>query len=548
MNERFIQIFQDGLSEQLKELNLDEMVLYIRNHLHNFLLDDNLCFCFIDRLANDTETSRHPKASGVLLYLLDKALQLRPFRPGLLAAIDQLTGNPLIKQRIQFMNEHCHSKEIYDQISSLNLKTDGEEARKFIVQLIQAHPDHVHAAQFALHIDRQFGVSHGEWQDVFTCPPALRRDWEVALFNHHAGLCDYDRAMELWDRLKKNGLRETTFNLAAEVFVARGEVEQGIELYQASLAQDPRQTPVHLRIRELEKPFTPDFSLLEKCSVSVCVYSWNKCEVLGQTLESLSKTDLGKADIHILLNGCTDDSHAIVQKSLPLFPNNEVVVHDLHVNIGAPAARNWLMNLPAVQEKEYIAFIDDDVIMQKDWLAQFLTVAESDPTIGAVGCKIVNPANPRPFQYLFRYVALASHGLLKLSIPAPPDQYDNGVYDFIRETRSVMGCQHLLRTSAVNKVPANFDIRFSPSQVDDMDHDIGLCLEGYKVMYCGTVTCEHLQGSGISLIHVQDWNASRTGNAMGNDIKFYFKHFDHMDKLQALDNLSLDVGVSQPDF
>ena len=111
-----------------------------------------------------------------------------------------------------------------------------------------------------------------------------------------------------------------------------------------------------------------------------------------------------------------------------------------------------------------------------------------------------------------------------------------------------MGCQHLLRTSALSDIPAGFDIRFSPSQVDDLDHDVALCLKGYKVMYCGTVTCEHLQGSGVSLITAQEWDANRTGNAMGNDIKFYFKHFDHMDELEKFDNLSLSLGVELPEI
>ena len=39
MNERYLQIFQNGMSDQFKELNLDEMLLYLRNHIHNFLFD-----------------------------------------------------------------------------------------------------------------------------------------------------------------------------------------------------------------------------------------------------------------------------------------------------------------------------------------------------------------------------------------------------------------------------------------------------------------------------------------------------------------------------
>jgi len=548
MNERYFPIFQKGMPAQLKELSLDEMVLYVRNHLHNFLLDEAVTACFIERFANDPKIMRHEKAQAVLTYLLNKAIQLRPLRPGMLGAIVQLTGSQAVQQRLDFIEKYNESKDIYDQITGLDLKTDGEDVMEFLRQLIESYPNHVAAAQYALFADQTFGIATGAWREAFSCPPELRRDWEVALFNHHAGMCDYETARVYWDKLKVPNLREHSLNLAAEMFVAEGDLEQGLELYRLSLAQDPRQVSVRLRLRELENPFKPDASLLKKRKVEICVYSWNKADILEETLKSLSRTDMGDARINILLNGCTDGSREMVDRVLPLFKDNEVAVHDLHVNIGAPAARNWLMNLPEVRKSDYIAFIDDDIILQKDWLAQFLTVAESDEQIGVVGCKIVDVADPTPYQYLFRYVAMACHGLLKLSIESPQNQFDNHTYDFIRETRSVMGCQHLIRTSAIDSVPANFDIRFSPSQVDDLDHDMGVCLAGYKVMYCGTVCCQHHQGTGFNARRQAEWNPGRFGNTMGNDIKFYFKHYDHMDKLQALDNLSIDLGVEPVDF
>lgn len=547
MNENYFSIYQFGMAAQLKELDLDEMVLYLRNHIHNFLMDESVCFCFIERFANDAGTKKHAKASQSLLYLLDKALQLRPFRPGLLNAVVQVTGNGVAKQRMALIESLNNQKEIYGQISSLDLKMDGEDARDFIGQLINVHPDHVAAAQFALHADRHLGIARGEWRDVFTCPPPLRRDWEIALFNHHAALCDYDTAMELWAGLSMDMVRETSLNYAAEMFIATGDRAKGLDLYKASLTHDSRQTPVKLRIRELENPFVPNTNLLETCSVDICLYSWNKAEILGQTLESLSQSEIGPARINILLNGCTDNSREVVDQAVKLFPNNKVVIHDLHVNIGAPAARNWLLRLPEVQKSDYIAFLDDDVTVQKDWLASFLTVAETDENIGVVGCKTVHPGSPSLIQYLFRYVAIASHGLLKMSIHTPLGSYDNHAYDFIRETRNVMGCQHLLRTKALKNITAGFDIRFSPSQVDDIDHDIAICLEGYKVMYCGLVTCIHHQSSGVNFKKMNT-NISATGSTMGNDIKLFFKHVDHLEKLEALDNLSLDLGVDLPEI
>jgi GT2 family glycosyltransferase len=547
MNERYFQTFQFGMSAQLKELTLDEVVLYVRNHIYNFLMDEAVCFCFIERLANDPKTCQHDTAKKALLYLLDKAVQLRPFREGLLDAVARLTGNAQVRARLETVKKFNQDKETYDLISNLNLKLDAEDAREFIAKLIRAYPDHVPAAQFALTVDRFLGLPAGSWLDTFVCPDPLRRDWDIALFNHHASVGAYEPALALWPSLNKAMLRETSLNLAAEMFAAAGDTAQAVSLYEKSLRQDPRQIPVRLRLRELQSPFTPDASLLTRRRVSICLYSWNKADMLGQTLESLSRSDIGPARIDVLLNGCTDHSRDVVERARALFPNNEFTVHDLHVNIGAPAARNWLTGLPEVRACDYIAFLDDDVTVQADWLASFLTVAEADTKVAVVGCKIVHPGSPALLQYLYRYVAIAEHGLLKMSIHAPEHQYDTRVYDVVRETRNVMGCQHLLRTSALADAPAGFDIRFSPSQVDDIDHDLVLCLAGHKVMFCGPVTCIHHQSSGTNTKTV-GWKPASIGSIMGNDIKFFYKHVDRLDRLKALDNLSLDLGVPLPEI
>lgn len=548
INSNYFDTIQYGMVAQVKELSLDEMVDYIRNHLQSFLMCEAVSFCFIERLGNDPETAKHPAASQALLYMLGKALQLRPLRPGLLDAVGKITGDPTAQARAKLIEKFNESKETYDLISGLNFQRDGDKAREFIGQLIEAHPTHVAAAQLALSYDRLFGELPGPWLKAFRCNVALKNEWDVSLFNHYAALGAYDEAMELWSGLKKDKLREVALNNAAEMFIAKGDVAKGLELYAASLELDPRQTPIRLRTQQLENPFKPDHSLVDSVPVNICLYSWNKAEVLGQTLESLSRSDIGRARIDVLLNGCTDDSLAVVEKARALFPDNEFHVHTLHVNIGAPAARNWLMFLPEVQQAKYIAFLDDDVTVQKDWLAHLLTIAESDEQVGVVGCKVVHPGNPVLCQYLFRYMAIADHGLLKMSLDTPNRHYDNHCYDFVRECRNVMGCQHLLRTEAINDIPAGFDIRFSPSQVDDIDHDVCLCLKGWKVMYTGLVACIHHQGSGTNILTADVRSLSQIGSIMGNDLKFYFKHVDDLEELKKMDNMSLDLGCEQPPF
>jgi hypothetical protein len=61
------------------------------------------------------------------------------------------------------------------------------------------------------------------------------------------------------------------------------------------------------------------------------------------------------------------------------------------------------------------------------------------------------------------------------------------------------------------------------------------------------VACIHHQSSGTNSTR-EDLKPGNVGSIMGNDIKLYFKHADHLERLKALDNLSLDVGVEPPEI
>lgn len=341
MNANYLTSFFRGMPGQMAELPLDDMASYIRNHLYNFLIDDSVGACFIDRLANDPEISKHADCSKYLVYLLDKCLQMRPLRPGLLDAVTRLTGNEQCKAKFQVISALNTDEETMNLILGLSLNHHIDDVRKFLNELIHARRSHVAAAQYALYVDKAAASVPGDWFKEFKCPASLRPDWNVALFGHYADICAWDQAMELWPTLDQGLLREVAYNHAGDMFAALGDTEQALELYGKSVALDPWQTPIHLRIRELQSPFKPDRSLVDSKKVAILLYSWNKAEVLENTLDSLSRSDIGPADIHVLLNGCKDDSRERVERARAKFPNNKLTVHELHVNIGAPAARNW---------------------------------------------------------------------------------------------------------------------------------------------------------------------------------------------------------------
>jgi GT2 family glycosyltransferase len=292
---------------------------------------------------------------------------------------------------------------------------------------------------------------------------------------------------------------------------------------------------VRYRLEELEQPFRPDPAMLDR-HVAIFLYSFNKSELLQLTLRSLAASERGNAKIVVLLNNCTDDSLAAVTAlNQDLFAGSLEII-SLPVNIGAPAARNWLLSTEHGQKAEYVAFLDDDVEVPHDWLIKLLTVLRTHPDAGVVGAKILAPGTPKRYQYLYRNISVARDDLLRISLVTPNFNYDCGVYDFIRPTATVMGCCHVFTRAALDAAPW-FDIHFSPTQMDDISHDLDLCLRGFKVMYCGLVECVHHQNSGIGRNTAHD--LIKLGNVMGNDVKFFYRYLSEAAKLRKMNNLIL---------
>jgi GT2 family glycosyltransferase len=528
----------EGLQGELDALSLDEACKYYHNYLNTFQIDLPLAITFINRLLTEKISALPDQARVLLEQAIKSAVELANLDPQVLGVGVNSGICPGAATIVKILEATHAEPAVFEEIRKAPIKFHAEDIRKICTGILARHPMAMRYADLLLQVDLFEGNPPSEILAGVHCPKVLRSLWNKRLFNHHAALGDDARAWPLWDGLKDVVNDPFTLSRAAEMYRRQGDIAQALALYGRAQERDPLQRPYALRLESLRTPFMPDHGLVDRKKVAIYLYSYNKATVLGETLESLSHCAIGGARLKILLNGCTDDSAAVAARARDLFPENEVEIIALPVNVGAPAARNWLLAQPATRESEYVAFLDDDIYLQPDWLAHLLTVAESDPRIGNVGCKIVFPGEFNLLQYLYRHVSIANEDAIRVSLPTPYLQYDIGLYDVIREARVVMGCQHLLRVDSLADAPW-FDIRYSPSQIDDTDHDIQLCLAGWKVFYCGTVTCVHRQNSGTSAR--SKLSLASQGSVMGNDVKFLYKWYEQMDAVRALDSLGLNA-------
>jgi glycosyltransferase involved in cell wall biosynthesis len=238
----------------------------------------------------------------------------------------------------------------------------------------------------------------------------------------------------------------------------------------------------------------------------ILLYSWNKAGLLDATLSSLHASETSGADILVLDNGSNDDTPAMLAGwEQRLAPRLNVV--RLPCNIGAPAARNWLLSLPQVRDYDWLVFLDDDIALPPDWLRYFGAAMLAYPGHGVFGCRVVDHDRRHMIQCADFHLGpgdspdkkpgslpdfVQRFSLATLHIHAAQDF---GQFTFMRPCASVTGCCHLFRSASLFETGL-FDIRYSPSQFDDFEHDLRHVIRGDMPVYQGYLRIPHLRRTG----------------------------------------------------
>jgi glycosyltransferase involved in cell wall biosynthesis len=297
----------------------------------------------------------------------------------------------------------------------------------------------------------------------------------------------------------------------AECLYRLGRADEAVALWRKAHAARPWQINTVLRLTDVllgrdrtDTPFPPGKGV-------VLLYTWNKAGEMDATLESLAASELeaagGAARIAVLDNGSTDETPAVYAKWAAHF-GERMSVTTLPVNIGAPAARNWLLSLPEVRQADWAAFLDDDVAVPHFWLRQLWAGLCAHPGAGVCGGHAVDYEAPMRQQWTDMQLVtpddVAWPGRSPLSaafdFTNPHEQCFNfGQFDCIRPAVTVIGCCHLFGREGLAALAGGhraFDVRFSPSQSDDVDLDMRSWLAGRPCLFQGHLHVRHKRNSG----------------------------------------------------
>ena len=185
----------------------------------------------------------------------------------------------------------------------------------------------------------------------------------------------------------------------------------------------------------------------------------------------------------IVDNNSTDGT----SKFIKTIDDNSKIIHN-ETNLGFSGAANIALKSTS---GNFIALVDDDTQVTKDWLKKMHKQIEESPDIALVGCKIVSPKN----LIVSAEIDVSTNQCLNIGY----GEIDKGQKDYIKDVEAINGACWLMRKNIVKQIGL-FDEQFYPCQFEDVDYCLRARQEGFRIIYFGKVGVLHhrlLRNGGI---------------------------------------------------
>jgi len=212
-------------------------------------------------------------------------------------------------------------------------------------------------------------------------------------------------------------------------------------------------------------------------AITVIIVNYNGEPYLNDCLRSLSCQTFTDFEVIVVDNGSTDTSLAILSSSFPW-----VRVIPLERNEGFAKGNN--MGIRASSSK-YVATLNNDTIVDKDWLTYLYEVAETDEKTGMVASKILLGRDG---------FEIDSVGMLiypdGMSRQRGRGEKDSGQYDRVDEVLFPSACAALYRRDMLRDIGL-FDEDFF-AYCEDADIGLRARIRGWRAVFSPKAVVYHL--------------------------------------------------------
>ncbi|MCK5475868.1 MAG: glycosyltransferase family 2 protein [Candidatus Pacebacteria bacterium] len=206
--------------------------------------------------------------------------------------------------------------------------------------------------------------------------------------------------------------------------------------------------------------------------VYIILLNWNGKEDTLECLKSFEKIKYNNYEVIVVDNGSEDDSVSKIRKYYP-----KINIIENKKNLGFAGGNNVGIEYAIDNCADYVLLINNDTIVEEDFLTELVKVGESDEKIGLLGSKIYFHSEKKRIWTAGGKVNWLKNKGTHIGL----DEIDVGQYDRIREVGYLTGCCLLIKREVIEKIGGLEESYFL--YYEDTDFSLRAQNIGYKCVY-----------------------------------------------------------------
>jgi len=206
--------------------------------------------------------------------------------------------------------------------------------------------------------------------------------------------------------------------------------------------------------------------------VYIIILNWNGWRDTVECVESCKKVSYPNHRILLVDNGSTDGSEALLREQ---FADIEII--QTGQNLGFSGGNNIGMRHAFDNDADYVLLLNNDTIVDPSFVAELVTIAETDRSIGMLCSKIYFYDKPE----VIWYAGASFHPWLGWGRHRGHNEHDRGQYDSVETTDRATGCALMASRELCDTIGLLRDEFFV--YCEDTDWGMRAQNAGYTIMY-----------------------------------------------------------------
>ena len=225
--------------------------------------------------------------------------------------------------------------------------------------------------------------------------------------------------------------------------------------------------------------------------VSIIILNWNGLEDTIECLESLKKITYPNYQVIVVDNGSEGNDVKVLRERFGDYI--QIIENDRNYGFsgGNNIAVRWLLNDSC---PDYFLLLNNDTVVDAEFLTEMVKVTESDPSIGVVGPKTYFYDDPNRLQLVWLEVDMFSGQ----GIHVGAREVDTGQYENLTEVDYAQGSCLMVKRCVIDTVGLLDELYFT--YWDEADYCIRTRQAGYKIVYVPKARIWHKVSSSAKKI------------------------------------------------